>query len=103
MKVLLTDVSVGQVTNIGFVDRTFIYASYFIGIYQTRTGEIIGRIRINKHWGVSPGWQTISSNAPAGVYRMVTQLDYVRVGPDGQNLDISLPAECRAAFRVTAG
>jgi hypothetical protein len=102
VRVHLTDVSVGQVTNVGFVDRTFIFASYLIGLYRVGTG-ITGRIRINKFWGQDPGFQTILSNNPAGTYRMITQLDYVRVGADGKNLDLALPAECRASFRVIAG
>lgn len=104
VKVLLTDVSVGRVTNVGFVAYTFIYASYIIGIYKRSPGVVgkVAEVRINKYWGVSPGWQSLGSTG-GGSYSMITQLDYVRVGADGKNLDFPLPAECRTEFRVTAG
>lgn len=65
VKVHLTDVSVGQVTNVGFVDRTFIFASYLIGIYrvgdrhhrQNQDQQILGPgPRLSDHPVEQPCW-----------------------------------------------
>lgn len=103
-RVLFTDISIGQITNVGFISYTFNYASYLIGVNRIGYGAGYGIrniTRVNKYWGVQ-SWVSMGS-LPAGDYKLVTQCDYVNTGPDGKNGPFPMPGEVRASFRMIVG
>lgn len=103
-KVLFTDISVGYISNIGFISYTFNFAVYRIGFYRNGYGAGYGKrnmTSVTKYWGVQ-SWVSMGS-VPAGQYRMVTQSDYINNGPNGKNGPYPMPGEVRASFRIIVG